>query len=192
MTRRPNGQLRWPEPSPPLPERDPRGWLYIYHLICPVTHRVRYIGCTCDPAIRRRTHTTGKLKSTRGWIEWLADQGLLPIMVVVAGPLPRRDAYAEELRRIRLAKREGWSGLLNQNNAGMATAIDLTEYATVASAARSIGVPRTTLQQAIKSGHVQTEDMFGGDRVVLLASAREWAERSHQAGRPGRKPAVSG
>lgn len=111
--RRESGRIRWPKPSPPFPARDPRGWLYIYHLICPVTHRVRYIGCTCDPALRWRTHATGKLKSTRRWIDWLTGQGLLPILQVVSKPMEPAKAYKSEAKRIRKAKSQKWSGLLN-------------------------------------------------------------------------------
>jgi hypothetical protein len=116
-SRLPSGRRRLPKPSPPLPERDSRGWNYIYHLICPVTHRVRYIGCTVDPEQRWKSHygsrNCGKEKATSGWINWLAARDLLPIMQVVSGPLPPIKAYRQEARRIRDAKRRGWDGLLN-------------------------------------------------------------------------------
>lgn len=117
MLRRKEKHLDWPHPSPPLPKGDPSGdrLHYVYHLICPVTHRVRYIGCTCSPDTRWRRHYGTRIQSTKEWIEGLVSRGLFPIMQIVSGPMPQDDAYADESRRITEATEQGWDGLLNRN-----------------------------------------------------------------------------
>ena len=110
------GKIQWPEPSPPLPKFAPEGKMFVYYLICPVTHRVRYIGCTMRPYFRWRSHYGMRNNTTREWIEWLVERELLPVMHVVAGPLKPSKAYAEEERRIAIAKRDEWPGLLNRSN----------------------------------------------------------------------------
>ncbi len=62
--------------------------------------------------------------------------------------------------------------------------IDSTKYALVAHAAELLGVARTTLDSAVRSGKVDYVTMAGGTVLVSLVSARKWHQRKRASGRP--------
>jgi hypothetical protein len=61
---------------------------YIYHLIDPITKKVRYVGKSTNPKSRLRSHikesTERQNTQKKKWIYELINQGLEPIIVIVA------------------------------------------------------------------------------------------------------------
>lgn len=66
--------------------------------------------------------------------------------------------------------------------------MEAKKTATVAGAARLLGVPRSTLASACEAGHVPTETLACGAAVVQIADAKRWA-KTWTPGKRGRKPA---
>lgn len=56
---------------------------FIYGLYCPTTEELRYVGKTCNPTARLRTHRKTPHLALRGWIGELADKGLVPLLGVI-------------------------------------------------------------------------------------------------------------
>lgn len=58
---------------------------FIYALCDPVTHEIRYIGKTNDPARRYNCHlASGRIKSVRKWIKSLLPLHLKPELIILA------------------------------------------------------------------------------------------------------------
>lgn len=61
---------------------------HVYHLVCPITKSVRYVGSCADPKARFRNHcneaTRRQNRGKHGWINQLIAAGRLPVMVVIA------------------------------------------------------------------------------------------------------------
>lgn len=68
--------------------------------------------------------------------------------------------------------------------------MDHRKLATVAGAAKRLGVPRPTLASACEAGHIRTETLACGMACVVWADAQRWA-KTWTPGRRGRKPAGS-
>jgi predicted GIY-YIG superfamily endonuclease len=60
---------------------------YIYNLICPLTGKVKYVGCTKNPKTRHSQHVKDSFKNNtekQKWIQMLLHQKREPTMKVVA------------------------------------------------------------------------------------------------------------
>jgi hypothetical protein len=92
-----------PTLPPPVP-----GCSFVYQLLDPITGEPQYVGRTRTPAIRRRGHRDGRSDKRSAVNEWhrrLALHGLRPVMRILDGPLPYREAARREetWRRAHLA-----------------------------------------------------------------------------------------
>jgi hypothetical protein len=92
---------------PTLPAPVP-GCSFVYQLLDPITGEPRYVGRTRTPAIRRQGHRdrrSDKRSAVNEWHRRLALQGLRPVMRILDGPLPYREAARREetWRRAHLA-----------------------------------------------------------------------------------------
>ena len=69
---------------------------WIYGLIDPRTHRIRYIGRSCTPYARYRAHLTDGGGSDKGmWMTDLRQEGYLPVLVLLE-EVEDNDAKARE------------------------------------------------------------------------------------------------
>ncbi len=101
-----DGVLRQSDvPTLPAPVPD---CAFVYQLLDPITHEPRYVGRTRTPAIRRQGHRdrrSDKRSAVNEWHRRLALHGLRPVMRILEGPLPYREAARREetWRRAHLA-----------------------------------------------------------------------------------------
>jgi hypothetical protein len=75
------------------------GSAFVYHLLDPITGEPRYVGRTRTPAIRRLGHRdrrAAKRSAVNAWHRLLALHGLRPVMRILEGPLPYREAAVRE------------------------------------------------------------------------------------------------
>lgn len=94
---------------------------YIYGLLDPRTNALRYVGKSCDPILRHRSHIAyGRKRIRKGvmnqWIKDLADQKLEPELVLIEkieGDWKEREIYW--IHRLR---EEGYP-LLNTSSGGI-------------------------------------------------------------------------
>lgn len=59
---------------------------YIYHLSCPITGEIRYVGATVNPTKRNTGHCDDAKRrenSCAVWVKSLLDQNLRPVMTVI-------------------------------------------------------------------------------------------------------------
>lgn len=86
---------------------------YVYALIDPRNDRVRYIGCTRDPARRYQRHcNSADNQPVREWVDELRSLGMVPRFVVVAEAIGFYAANSIEERLI-YEYRRFHGGLLN-------------------------------------------------------------------------------
>lgn len=92
----------------------------IYILVDPRDRRVRYVGQTCDPVARLRSHVSPSSEATpekHAWVDSLRRDGMAPIMIQI-GSVPGMCA-ANEGEKIAIDfYRESGAALLNCTTVG--------------------------------------------------------------------------
>jgi hypothetical protein len=96
---------------------------FVYSLLEPLTHEVRYIGCTKGSLSQRLSTHISRAKqgltnvSCFDWIRELSEQGLRPKILLESEHLDSDAAYAEETRLIDMYRSKG-ARILNKASGG--------------------------------------------------------------------------
>jgi len=86
---------------------------FVYGLVDPMTEEIRYIGQSKEPVRRCQKHCSNPhSEGLLSWIEELQTQDQKPEVVVLEGPLNRKEAYRSEAAWIAKARDSEWP-LLN-------------------------------------------------------------------------------
>jgi len=86
---------------------------FVYGLVDPTTKDIRYIGQSKEPKRRCQKHRSNPhSEELASWIEGLQAQHQKPKVIILEGPLGRKEAYRREAAWITKARDNGWP-LLN-------------------------------------------------------------------------------